>query len=103
MASTRTLETNLAIVAERNRRAWCARQFLAGFVALILSLGMATATVAPPATYAPVLVGALVFIVLADLCFFAAFRSGGTVMRVICSICMLPTVFVVLDCLDRLS
>lgn len=102
MASTQPLDIGSAIVAERKRRAWCARQFLAGFVALLLSLSLETVTVAPVASYNPVLIGALVFMALADLCFLAAFRNGGTVVRVICSIFMLPTVFVVIDSLDRL-
>ena len=103
MNVTRSSQPVSASAAKKDRRARVFLQLVAGVLALFVSLALDTITVAPPASYSPVLIAALVFIVLADLCFIAAFRRSGDVIRTICVVCMLPTVFIVLDSIGRLS
>ncbi len=73
---------------------------VAGLAAMIVAMCFQNITVF--GSYVPVLILALAFTVLANLCFLLAFRRGGTGVRSICAASMLPTLYVVTDCFNRL-
>ena len=74
---------------------------LAGYIAVVVALCFQNITVV--GDYLPVLLLALVFTVIADLCLFQAFRRGGALVRWASGLGILPTLIVVVDVLSRLA
>jgi hypothetical protein len=74
---------------------------LAGYTAMVVALCFQNITVV--GDYLPVLLLALVFTVIADLCLFQAFHRGGTFVRWASGLGILPTLIVVVDVLSRLA
>lgn len=66
----------------------------------IAALGCSTVTLAG-GSYAGVLIAALVFTLVAIALLILPFRRGGMVMKIICIVLVLPTIFVVFDFLRR--
>ena len=66
-----------------------------GFFFMLISLGFEIVTVR--GSYAGVLIAALIFTVLANICLVTAYRRGGTTIRIACVLGMLPTLFVIVE------
>lgn len=71
-----------------------------GVPLLLAALFCQTVTLAS-GEYGGVLLAALVFATLADVCFVLAFRRGGLVTRWVSMILLLPTLFIIADFLRR--
>jgi hypothetical protein len=67
-----------------------------GVPPMLVSLFFQTVTLAG-GNYAGVLLTALALTVIADVCFIQAFRHGGSMIRAISILLLLPTVFVILN------
>jgi hypothetical protein len=66
-----------------------------GFFCMFISLGFEVVTVR--GSYTGVIVAALLFTALANICFATAFRRGRTATRVASVVGILPTLFVIVE------
>ena len=87
------------VVVVRRGSSW---PFVVGIPLLLIALFLQTVTLASE-RYLNTLLLALVFTVLADVCFIYAFRRGGIFARGLSIVCLLPTLFVISDFLRRVS
>jgi len=71
-----------------------------GLLLMVLALFFQTITLAN-GNYGLVLAAALALTVVADSCFIATFVRGGTAIRALSILLMLPTVFVIADFIRR--
>ena len=80
----------------RRRSPWTWVLLLTGFPLLVIGVFLQSVTVVST-SYGTVLLTALGFTALADICFVLAFRRGGIISKAVAVVLLLPTLFVVSD------